>query len=61
MEQKDGSTRRKKQTQGNTYNEGFPREILNQRRDLIKHLRTGRGQGYKAILLYIKVKINGNM
>lgn len=33
-------------------NQDFPREILNQRRELIKHMRTARQQEYKAILIY---------
>ncbi|GLV44750.1 hypothetical protein CBL_05217 [Carabus blaptoides fortunei] len=39
-------------------NEDFPKEIQNQRRELIKYMKTARAQGHEVTLLYKKLKIN---
>ncbi|GLV46102.1 hypothetical protein CBL_10762 [Carabus blaptoides fortunei] len=39
-------------------NEDFPKEIQNQRRELIKYMKTARTQGHEVTLLYNKLKIN---
>ncbi|GLV41713.1 hypothetical protein CBL_20466 [Carabus blaptoides fortunei] len=39
-------------------NGDFPKEIQNQRRELIKYMKTARAQGHEVTLLYNKLKIN---
>lgn len=42
-------------------NEDYPREIMDQRKQLVKHMKDAREKGYRADIHYGKLQINSDL